>query len=71
MKCSSGKLYKHTEPIPVARRPLPKLTSHLNYLRNALEVSKATPIAAMYLEHGILPIKYEIEMKQLLFLNRT
>ena len=45
-------------------------TSQLTYLRNVLEVSKETPIAAMYLELGILPIKYEIEMRQLLFLNK-
>ena len=45
-------------------------TSNLTYLRNVLEVSKATPIAAMYLELGILPVKYEIEMRQLLFLKR-
>ena len=44
-------------------------TSQLTYLRNVLEVSKATPIAAMYLELGILPVKYEIEMRQLLFLK--
>ena len=45
------------------------LTSQLTYLRNVLEVSKATPIAAMYLELGILPVRYEIEMRQLLFLK--
>ena len=44
--------------------------SQLTYLRNVLEVSKATPIAAMYLELGILPVRYEIEMRQLLFLKR-
>ena len=43
--------------------------SQLIYLRNVLEVSKATPIAAMYLELGILPVWYEIEMRQLLFLK--
>ena len=41
--------------------------SQLTYLRNALEISKATPIAAMYLELGILPVRYEIEMRHLLF----
>ena len=45
-------------------------TSQLTYLKNVLEVSKATPIAAMYLELGILPVRYEIEMRQLLFLKR-
>ena len=39
--------------------------SQLTYLRNVLEVSKAAPIAAMYLELGILPFTYEIEMRQL------
>ena len=38
--------------------------SQMTYLRNVLEVSKATPIAA---ELGILPVRYEIEMRQLLF----
>ena len=45
-------------------------TLQLTYLRNFLEVSKATPLAAMYLEIGILPVRYEIEMRQLLFLKR-
>ena len=34
-----------------------------------MEVPKSTPVAALYLELGILPIKYEIEIKQLLFHN--
>ena len=45
-------------------------TSQLTYLRNDLEVSKATSIAAMYLELGILPVRYEIKMRQLLFRKR-
>ena len=45
-------------------------TSQLTYLRNVLEVSEATPIAAMYLELGILSVRYEIEMRQLPFLKR-
>ena len=44
-------------------------TLQLTYLRNVRDVSKATPIAAMYLELGILPVRYEIEMRQLLFFN--
>ena len=44
--------------------------SQLTYLRNVLKDSKATQIAAMYLELGILPVRYEIEMRQLLFLKR-
>ena len=35
-----------------------------------MEVPKSTPVAALYLELGILPVKYEIEIKQLLFLKR-
>ena len=31
------------------------------------EVPKGTPTAALYLELGILPINFEIEMKQLLY----
>ena len=44
--------------------------SQLTCLRNVLEVSNATPIAVMYLELGILPVRYEMEMRQLLFLKR-
>ena len=43
--------------------------SQLNYLRNGMEVSRAVPIAALYLDLGVLPIRYEIEMRQLLFLR--
>ena len=43
--------------------------SQLTYLRNVLEVSKATPISTIYLELGILPVRYEIEIRQLLFLK--
>ena len=43
---------------------------HCFDLRNVLEVFKATPIATMYFELGILPVRYEIEMRQLLFLKR-
>ena len=50
-------------------------TSQLIYLRNVLEVSKATPIAAMYLELGILPVRCEIEMtlrtSQLIYLRNV
>ena len=35
-----------------------------------MEVPKSTPVAAQYLELGILPVKYETEIKQLLFLIR-
>ena len=32
----------------------------LNYLRNVMEVSKAVPIAALYLDLGVLPIAHHI-----------
>ena len=34
-----------------------------------MEVSKAVPIAALHLDLGVLPIRYEIEMRQLFFLK--
>ena len=43
--------------------------SQLNYLRNVVAASKLVPIAALYLDLGVLPIRYEIEMRQLFFLN--
>ena len=43
--------------------------SRLNYLRNVMEVSRAVPIAALYLDLGVLPIRYEIDMRQLFFLK--
>ena len=45
-------------------------SAQLLYLRNVVEVPRGTPIAALYLELGILPIKFEIEKRQLLFLRR-
>ena len=45
-------------------------TSQRNFLRWMLEVPKGTPTAALYLEFGILPINFEIEIKQLLYLKR-
>ena len=35
-----------------------------------MEAPKSTPAAALYLELGIFQVKYEIEIKQLLFLKR-
>ena len=35
-----------------------------------LDVPKGTPTAALYLELGILPINFEIEIKQLLYMKR-
>ena len=45
-------------------------SSQLHYLRKILEVSKGVPSAALYLELGVLPISFEIELKQLLYLKR-
>ena len=45
--------------------------SQLNYLRNVMEVSRAVPIAALYLDLGVLPIRYEIEMRQLFPLRES
>ena len=44
--------------------------AHLQYLRLILEVPKSTPIAALFLELGILPIQFETEKRQLLFLKQ-
>ena len=43
----------------------------LNYLRSIMELPKEAPIAALYLEWGILPTKYEIEMRQVLYLKKV
>ena len=44
--------------------------TQLNFLRRAMEFPKSTPTAALFLELGILPIQYEIEKRQLVFLKR-
>ena len=36
-----------------------------------MELPKGATIAALYLELGILPIKYEIEMRQILYLKKV
>ena len=36
-----------------------------------MELPKGAPIAALYLELGILPIKYDIEMRQILYLPKV
>ena len=46
-------------------------SQQLNYLRSIMELPKGAPIAALYLELGILPIKYEIEMRQILYLKQV
>ena len=45
-------------------------SSQLSYLRRIFEVSKGAHTAALYLELGVLPISFEIELKQLLYLKR-
>ena len=44
--------------------------AQLNFLRRVMEVPKSTPTAALFLELGILPIQYEIEKRQLVFLKK-
>ena len=41
----------------------------LHYLRSITEVPKSTPIAAVYLEFGVLPIQYEVQLRKLYFLK--
>ena len=43
--------------------------AQLHYLRRVLEIPKSTPTAALFLDLGILPIQYEIEKKQLLYMK--
>ena len=50
------------------QRTMPK--SQLSFLRRALELPRSVPTAALYLELGILPIKCEIAIRQLLFLKK-
>ena len=45
-------------------------SAQLLYLRNVMEVSRATPTVALFLELGILPIRFEIEKRQLFFFKR-
>ena len=44
-------------------------SAQLLYLQNVMEVRRGTPIVAFYPEPGILPIQFEIEKRQLLFLR--
>ena len=44
-------------------------SAQLLYLRSVMEVPCRTPIAALFLELGILPIQFEIEKRQFLFLT--
>ena len=45
-------------------------SAQLNFLRRVMEIPKSTPTAALFLELGILPIQYEIEKRQLVFLKK-
>ena len=44
-------------------------SAQLLYLRNVMEILRATPTVALFLELGILPIKFEIEKKTVIFLQ--
>ena len=44
--------------------------ARLNFLRRVMEVPKSTPTVALLLELGILPIQYEIEKRQFVFLKK-
>ena len=44
--------------------------AQLKFLRRVMEVPKSTPTSALFLELGILPIQYEIQKRQLVFLKR-
>ena len=44
--------------------------AQLNFLCRLMEVRRSTPTAGVYIELGILPIGYEIEIRQLLFLRK-
>ena len=46
-------------------------SAQLKFMRKILEVPRSTPTAALYLELGIWPIRYEIEIRQLFFLKRV
>ena len=43
--------------------------AQLTFLRRVMEVSKSTPVAAIFLELSILPIRYEIEQETVAFLK--
>ena len=44
-------------------------SAQLSYLRSVMEVPGSTPIVALFLEFSVLPIKFEIEQRQLFFLK--
>ena len=46
-------------------------SAQLKFMRKILKVPRSTPTAALYLDLGIWPIRYEIEIRQLFFLKRV
>ena len=56
---------------PIQQKDYETLQSlQLNYLANITKMPKSASIAARYLELGILTVKYEIEIGQILFPKR-
>ena len=47
---------------------LQKLKVQLKYLRNMMKVANSTPVAETFLELGIVPINFEIDLRKLKFL---
>ena len=45
-------------------------SAQLSYLRSVMEVPGSKPIAALFLELSVLPIKFETQQRQLFFLKR-
>ena len=45
-------------------------SAQLLYLLNVMEVPRATPTVALFLELGILPVRFETEKRQLFFFKR-
>ena len=41
-----------------------------NFLRHVMEVPKSTPTSGLFLEMGILPVQFVIEMRQLMCLKK-
>ena len=41
-----------------------------NFLRHVMEVPKSTPTSGLFLEMGILPVQFVIEVRQLMFLKK-
>ena len=41
-----------------------------NFLRHVMEVPKSTPTSGLFLEMGILPVQFVIEVRQIMFLKK-